>query len=173
MLIGSSLLILLLVVSVVSNPRINLLFKFEEFFQNNPRFVIWEASIDVIKANPVWGTGVLDLPGDMKEACEKIGFLEGAELKYNVHNQYLEALTGSGIPGLVSLLFILASLTIDAFKKKDYLLVQLILIIAFNFLFESMLNVYAGIVFFCFWSCFFIHNHDTKPIKSIENPWKG
>ena len=167
MLYGGIFLTIVMIVIIVSNPRINLLFRVEEFFDNNQRLQIWRAGLRVIKSNFPWGTGVLDLREDLEQACKSIGFLEGAELKYNLHNQYLETLAGSGILGLIILLAIIVSFLKEAIQKSNYLLLQLILIVSFNFLFESMFNVYSGIVFICFWSSLLV-NYSHQPLTNND-----
>jgi len=68
-------------------------------------------------------------------------------LGYNFHNQYLEVLVGTGIPGLLILLAILAGI----FRAREKLLLFPFSVYILTFIFfmtESVLERQAGIVFF-------------------------
>jgi hypothetical protein len=47
-----------------------------------------------------------------------------------------------------------------AWKQRHHMMQLLLWLCVFNFLFESMLEVQAGIVYFCFWSVLFIKQSD-------------
>jgi hypothetical protein len=112
------------------------------------RLVTWEASLSVLLDNP-FGTGT----GDTQHALNTIYLQKSeehpAQKNLNAHNQFLQIGAELGWPGISAILICLFSLwqaytgvfTIRLFG----------LICALNFLFESMLETQAGIVFFCFW----------------------
>jgi O-antigen ligase len=69
-------------------------------------------------------------------------------LGYNFHNQFLETMVGSGIPGLVLLLAIIPGILFR--KKRAFFLPFSFYIITFIFFMtESVLERQAGLVFFC------------------------
>jgi O-antigen ligase len=138
--------------SIISfNPRSSDLLKNLDAFES-PRILILKASSKVIKDNYLFGTGVIDLDYEMLDAYRLIGFDEGLILGYNLHNQYLETLAGCGIIGFLSLLLMMGVLAKKAITQQNNFLFGIISLLAFNFLFESILSVYSGIVFFCFMS---------------------
>jgi O-antigen ligase len=112
------------------------------------RLVTWQASMQVLMENP-FGTGT----GDTQQALNTIYLqkseLHPAEKNLNAHNQFLQYGAELGWPALVAIFLCLYALWKSDMAEKT---VQLfVLICGLNFLFESMLEVQAGIVFFCFW----------------------
>jgi activator of 2-hydroxyglutaryl-CoA dehydratase len=61
-----------------------------------------------------------------------------------------------GIFGLIVLLFLLFKGITIAWKNRNYLLLFVVLNLAFNMLFESMLQRQSGIIFYTFWITFFV-----------------
>jgi len=76
--------------------------------------------------------------------------------RLNVHNQFLETFVGQGILGDIILLLLLIYPFIQSLKKQNYLFALFLLLIGINFLFESMLNRQAGVLFFAFFYSYFI-----------------
>jgi len=127
------------------------------------RLLIWKTSLDIIKENLLFGVGT----GDVKDKLVsryRSNNMEGAEKRsLNAHNQYIETTIGQGVLGLVVLLFVLIIPFVHGIRKGNYLLVFLIFIAGFNFLFESMLNTAAGVIFFSF---FYSYLYIFKPGKA-------
>jgi hypothetical protein len=112
------------------------------------RIVTWNASLSVLMDNP-FGTGT----GDTQPALNTI-YLQNSEehparKNLNAHNQFLQVGAELGWPGILSLLICLLALW-QAFGG-DYAIRLFVLVSALNFLFESMLEAQAGILFFSFW----------------------
>jgi O-antigen ligase len=120
------------------------------------RVIVWKSTLQIIKENPVFGVGT----GDIKDALEKEyirrKFERGIEEKYNSHNQYLEMWAADGLPGILSLLFLLGVPLYFALKKKNMLFVFFMLFFMINLSVESMLNRMAAVVFFAFFYNFLI-----------------
>jgi O-antigen ligase len=74
-----------------------------------------------------------------------------AERKLNAHNQFLQAGAEHGWPGILLLLACMLLLLFNALKWKNIIMLNFVLLCSMNFLFESFLEVQAGLVFFCFW----------------------
>lgn len=85
------------------------------------------------------------------------------ENKLNVHNQFLETMLGQGLPGITLLFLLFFVGLIHSIKNKNWLFFTFILLVGFNYLFESMLNTQAGVVFFGFFFYYFASNINTKP----------
>jgi len=75
---------------------------------------------------------------------------------YNAHNQYVDTLVSIGIIGLLYLLGMIFKLI--NLNRTNYYALSFYILLSWAFLFESILAVNKGIVFFVFWSIFFINN---------------
>lgn len=117
---------------------------------SDSRYQLWYTSIQVIKENFWFGTSPANLTDKLVLKYDELGFKLSADGKLNSHNQYLETFAGLGVFGFLSLMFILIYSFVISIKKHNYLLFFLILILSFNFLFESMMNRMAGILFMMF-----------------------
>ncbi len=116
------------------------------------------------KEKPLFGYGIGDAKIKLidvhKNRDIKIAFKE----RYNCHNQFLETATQTGVVGLIVLLLVFAIPFYQAIKKKQELLFLFLSICFINFLFESMLQRIAGVVFFAFWYSFlwFVYYRDDN-----------
>lgn len=119
------------------------------------RLLIWQATLDIIIEQPLLGVGTGDIKDELTNRYEELNITSAATEKLNVHNQFLETWLGQGIIGISLLLIIFYSAATTASKQKDMLMVSFLIIMTFNFFFESMLNTQAGVVFFAFMSGLF------------------
>lgn len=100
--------------------------------------------------SPVWGYGVGDYHARQVEQYREDGFETGANASFNAHNQYLESLLAAGILGLLALLYLLLMPVIAALQRRSvncFLVAILAAVVAFNLLFESMLERQMGLLF--------------------------
>jgi hypothetical protein len=112
------------------------------------RIITWKASLSVLCDNP-FGTGT----GGTQQALNTI-YLQNSEehpanKNLNSHNQFLQLGAELGWPGISAILICLFALWQAQggnFNTRLFVMVS-----ALNFLFESMLEAQAGIVFFSFW----------------------
>ena len=132
------------------------------------REVAWRASIELIVENPMGvGTGNTT-PELVKKYLEK-GEVYAAKKNLNSHNQFLQTTCELGWLGLILLLASLVGMTIHSWRKKDWIFLGFVLLCAFNFLFESFLEVQFGLVFFSLWAMVFL-KHDGN---ETGNYWVG
>jgi len=77
------------------------------------RFIMWKATAEMIKANPVTGVGA-----GAWEAMQPLYQVEGSQLEtdYYVHNEILQLLAEYGLTGLLFLIALLGYLTAAAWK---------------------------------------------------------
>lgn len=68
------------------------------------RLAMWEIAIDVWQRSPVLGTGPGDFDNEIM-ALQEQGQYQGMPIHHSLHNIYLQALVGSGITGLIAMLF--------------------------------------------------------------------
>jgi len=113
----------------------------------NDRFQMWYSAIPIIKNSFIFGVGPSNTTDKLVEQYAINKFEIAQKLRLNAHNQYIESLLGLGIIGLGILLYIIIYCLIVGFNQKKHNLIFFILILAFNFIFESMLNRMIGIVF--------------------------
>ncbi len=115
------------------------------------RVIAWDAALEIIQKNP-FGVGI----GDRKDVfIKKVGdrgHKRFVEKGLNTHNQYIQVLLAIGIPGLAIFLLNLFYPVIEAIKIGDFLILSFIANMAINMMFESMLEVQAGIIFYSFFA---------------------
>jgi O-antigen ligase len=115
---------------------------------NQARLSVWQASVEVIKSNPIIGSGTGDAKYALLDQYQKDGMTGAYNETLNSHNQYLQTIVAVGIPGI---LILLANLFIPlalAIKQKRFVYTLLIVILCLNFLTESMLDQQAGTMFY-------------------------
>ncbi|OQX96208.1 MAG: hypothetical protein B6I20_14715 [Bacteroidetes bacterium 4572_117] len=133
-----------------------------ELFKKDDRLGIWYSAVEVIKENIFIGTSPANLSDELAIKYKKHNLMQAHNEKLNAHNQYLESFAGLGILGFLCLVYILANGFIIAYKKKNYLLFFLLIIVSSNFLFESMLNRMAGVLFLMFFYSLFVFTHSSN-----------
>jgi O-antigen ligase len=100
------------------------------------RLAMWDISIDVWQKHPVLGTG----PGDIDDEIQSLqdqGIYAGMDLHNSVHNIYLQALVGSGMVGLLAMLFAVVIMPLKIFLGRTVVdresqLTGLVTIISFS-----------------------------------------
>ena len=146
----------------LSNTRLDVL-RQKSFAYDTPlngltfRLLQYRFALEILnQENGYWtGVGINSKQKLLDEHYENLGIYTGnpqlgdkGYLGYNFHNQYLETLVGTGIPGLILLLLII--LDIFLFRKGKLLFpLYVYFITVFFFFTESVLDRQAGIVFFC------------------------
>jgi len=139
---------------------------------NNPesstqfRIAAWETASYLILKNPFIGYGTGATRNLLTEEYKKKQIETLVKKRLNCHNQYLEVTLNSGFIGLISLLAILIFPIIWSIRLKNHLLLFFILLLSFNFLTESMLEIQSGVVFFTFFYTLLIHAQFSS--NSIE-----
>jgi O-antigen ligase len=109
---------------------------------------LWKDSWELIKENPVFGVGTGDIKDKLKQKYTDERFFYGAENRFNPHNQFLHTGVALGFMGFIILVLLLTVPAAWAGKDKNYLFVSLCVIIAFNCMTESVLEVQKGVLFF-------------------------
>ncbi len=115
---------------------------------NQARLFVWQAAWEVIKKNPVIGSGTGDAKYALLDQYQKDGMTGAYNEILNAHNQYLQTLVAVGIPGLLMLLANLFIPLFMAIRRKRFVYTMFLLILCLNFLTESMLDQQAGTMFY-------------------------
>ena len=125
------------------------------------RVLVWQASLEVIKNNPLIGVGNGDVHTELSKVYKKRNIIHALQINMNAHNQYLETTIALGVVGLILLLAMLF-LPLFYVQSNTFLLYGFILIIAINILVESMFNTQAGVIFFTFFYSLLISDSTSK-----------
>lgn len=148
------------IIAVISiSPRTSLLFfNLQETIENVRydseestmlRLVVWDAAIEIIRDNWLWGVGT----GDREDAMLNVTRHKNKaafQMKLNAHNQYFEAFLTFGISGLIVIVALILVPLRRALSRRQHLLAAFLTVIGLNMLFESALQVFQGIAFFSF-----------------------
>lgn len=153
------------VLVVALSPRISLLIKdfdtirthlnYESEESTSLRLILWEASLDVIKQNWIWGVGTGDADDEILQITKATN-RHAYELGLNAHNQYFQTFIAFGIVGFFLLMSLLLYPLVHAIKTNSRLFFFFIMIISFNMLFESLFQVFHGVQFFIFFYCLLV-----------------
>ncbi len=134
------------------------------------RIQVWYCAFQLIPEKPWLGYGNGKSGEVLMSKYQEYGFTKSVENRLNAHNQYLEVWLQLGLFGLLLLLFMLIVPLFVIQKNKQSLYFAFLMLIALNFLFESMLQRQAGIVFFSlFWCAFITLEMNEKAISRQEN----
>lgn len=112
------------------------------------RILIWRTASELIADNFWTGVGTGDVKDVLVAKYQEKGIAGPSALKLNAHNQFLQTFVALGIVGFIALLALFVYPMILAIKKKKYIYVLFLLLVLINFLFESMLERQAGVMFF-------------------------
>ncbi len=118
------------------------------------RMLIWWYSFEITNDNFLMGVGTGDVKDHLLSKYEEKEMAHARELALNAHNQYLQIFIALGITGLLVWLLSLVLPILISLDNRHYLYLAFLLLIAFNFLFESMLETQAGVVFYAFFNAY-------------------
>lgn len=120
------------------------------------RLLLWRFAGEIMVDENAWltGVGIGSRQEILNDYYLNYGVYTGnpdlgdkGYLDYNFHNQYLEVMTGTGLPGLILMLLIIISIFI-AEKHRLLFPIAVYIIVMVFFMTESVLERQAGIVFF-------------------------
>jgi O-antigen ligase len=122
----------------------------------------WNLELQLIKKSPLIGYGGGSEKDVLKEKYFEQKFYRSYLFQLNAHNQYFSFLINSGIIGLFVYLYFLFFGFSGAIKKRDFLLLSFLILIAVVSVSENILDVNKGIFFYSFFSSLFLLNPDQK-----------
>lgn len=120
----------------------------------------WLVSIDLIKQKPLIGYGTGSARDLLSREYEKRNMKSSLNANYDSHNQYLGYAIQFGILGLSFLLFYLSINLYKSFKRKDFILFSLVLIVGGICLIENYLIRNMGINFLALFGTIFIFKNN-------------
>ncbi|HAS40602.1 MAG TPA: hypothetical protein DCS93_08985 [Microscillaceae bacterium] len=126
------------------------------------RVSILKCTIESYTRTPLLiGNGIGDGQNTLDKTYEKNGYLSLSRM--NSHNQYLYFIITIGLIGLVVFVKTLVYLFEKAWKDKNILYINLILIIALSALTEAILESNKGIIFYSFFQSLFAFHFFCAP----------
>jgi len=125
------------------------------------RKLIWGASRDVISEHPFFGTGTGDSKAMLMQKYKQEGITGALKKNLNSHNAYLQILVSLGITGFLLFLGMLFLPLIIAWREGKPFFLCFILLMALNFIPESMLETQAGVMYYAFFNCMLLFSEKT------------
>ena len=119
---------------------------------------IWKPGLDVILTNGWIGVGIGDQQEELNASYMRHDYGTGVEFNFNMHNQYMQVMLGTGIVGLSIFLLILGLQLFVAIKSHNFLYLSFIVLFSLTFLTESTLSRSKGIILFTLFSFFFYYS---------------
>jgi O-antigen ligase len=126
------------------------------------RIVVWDIASQTLIKNPL-GVGTGDVKDVLIERYGELGLTKMKRQKLNPHNQFLQTGVSIGLIGVLSLISLFLLTFYRGIKTKNSLLSIFSVMIIVNMLFESFLEVQAGIVF----TALFLFLLDTDFVKPL------
>ena len=132
------------------------------------RLMIWHVAGREIQKHPL-GVGTGDAKYVLLEKYKELGMTGAYKAKLNCHNQFYETALAIGIHGLLVLVIFLVYLLGSAIKKRNFILLWIVVIVMLNLFFESMFETQAGVVFFVFFTGLLLTSvPDVIPLQQDE-----
>lgn len=142
-----------------------------EWESSSVRILVWTTALDVIKDNPIIGTGTGDIKDELIRRYKVNEYKYPFERKYNAHNQFLQTAAALGIPAAILLLIMFLAPLFVGWKRIHFLGVFLSIIVGVACLTESVLEVQAGVIFYAFFASLFAQNMTQDyGTNFIDNP---
>lgn len=113
------------------------------------RIFVWKNTLPQVRQAQPWGIGPQNVQPMLNRLYLKANFEEGAKRQLNMHNEYLQQLTGMGVPGLLLLLLMLvlpALLCAPPYRLPGMLFTMAMATISTT---ESIFERQSGTIFFC------------------------
>lgn len=137
------------------------------------RVIAWDIALQIWSEAPFAGSGTGDYYDRTREITEEGDLMFTMGGVKNAHNQYLQTAATIGIPGLIALLLWLFYPMLRVRRTLFSLHWLLILLVVFNLLWESMLEVQAGVLFITYFHLIFFITSDIKKKPAPEQAPAG
>jgi O-antigen ligase len=119
------------------------------------RYNLWKIAADLISEHPILGVGIGDIKEELVKKYEEYHYEYGIRNRISPHNEFLHTAVILGIVGVLTLLILLSTSFLLAWKNNDWVYMIFIVIIFLNCMTESILERQAGILFFTFLNSLF------------------
>jgi O-antigen ligase len=139
------------------------------------RMAAFKAGTSIIKENFWFGTGTGDIAYAMSDFYKENDY-QGAYIHHiSPHNQFIRTFAMHGVFAFISLLAVFGLMIYTAIKEKHFLMMFWTFVMIVLFAVEDMFGIQDGIIFFCFYTCYFVLNpKETNiimgPEKKVSSP---
>ncbi len=130
------------------------------------RLLIWGAARQVIFENFILGVGNGDTTTELNKEYKKRNIANAFENNLNAHNTFYQMFVSLGLVGFSVLLINVGWPLIFSIQTNNYLYASFLLIVMFNFCFESMLETQAGVMFYAFFNSLLFFNDPKAKLNS-------
>lgn len=136
--------------------------------QSESRMLRWGLEWELIEKSPFIGYGSGSEINILKEKYFEKKFYRSYLSELNAHNQYLSFLINTGIIGLLLYLYVLYYGFASAIKRKDFLLLSFMIIVAVVSISENILDVNKGVFFYAFFYSIFLLSTSNENIPASK-----
>lgn len=112
------------------------------------RLTVWKSAVEICKKNMPWGVGTGDATDELCVNAVKKNYTNLIGHHFNAHNQYLQTLLTTGIPGILALLAYCLMPLVTSLRRKNTLYFSFAVILILNIVVESMFETRGGVDFF-------------------------
>ncbi|HYG51163.1 MAG TPA: O-antigen ligase family protein [Flavobacteriales bacterium] len=135
---------------------------------NEVRMLVWNASLDLIAKNPVWGYGTGNVTDILRDEYKKRGYTGALSHNLNAHSQFFQSQLELGILGSLLLSLIVLSGLLTALRRKNFLILALFFIVLINLPVESLFEAQGGTVFFTLFTGFLLNGPRKEEQHSLR-----
>lgn len=132
---------------------------------NRVRLLIWQQDMQLISENTWTGVGTGDVQDELMRKYSEAGMTGAYDKKLNAHSQFFQTGIALGLPGMIILLGIFLGAFTFSVRRRFGFAALLAVLIVFNFIPESMLQVQAGTLFVGFFFSFILFAADTAVLS--------
>lgn len=111
------------------------------------RLTVWRSTLEICRKNMPWGVGTGDATDELEANAVRNDYKNLVGRHFNAHNQYLQSLLSTGIPGIMVVIAYTLLPLVVGMRKKDALLFSFSIILILNVFVESMFEVRGGVAF--------------------------
>lgn len=129
---------------------------------NRVRILIWQIDREIIAEHPWTGVGTGGVQDALMVKYAERGMTGAYEKKLNAHSQYFQTGIALGLPGLVILAGMFLAGFITSVRNRFGFGALLTVLLVFNFIPESMLQLQAGTLFVGFFYSLVLFSIDRK-----------
>lgn len=130
------------------------------------RELIWEVAVQLIKRELPWGTGTGDVKDALIAEYRQRGMAHALDMRLNAHDQWVQTTLTLGYLGALLLLLMVLVPFITAVRSADVLAAGFFVLLAWNWVAESMLETQAGTLFLA-WGALLI---SLRSVPSAQVP---
>lgn len=124
--------------------------RYHDASPRDARVQAWQASWCIGRQYFPVGVGIENFKKEQKSFYEEHAYWLSAEKELNAHNQYLQMWACMGLIGVSVMAVLLGYGIYIALKYRQVMLLLMLVLVAVNYMFESMLERQDGIIFTCF-----------------------